>query len=176
MNPEVYEYYKSHHICTNCGNADAVRGETLCPDCRELNRARGLRWYHNLDDEAKQAESAKKKQRREDWKTTGKCQRCGHPLETWSKYKSCETCRAKMRRYYENNRKPETLPAVLRNSYEYCYLCCKPIDRALNSKLCDKCRQICITNLSKITPEARERANQTFREYNKIYWNGVIHK
>ena len=170
-----YWFWVKHHICANCCNADTIKGQVYCASCAEINRKRAARYIANRSEEQIAIDNLRKKQRRECWESENKCKRCGHSLEpqTIGFYKSCEKCRAKMRRRYRENRPPETLPHLLRTSHEYCYMCCKPIDRTDNKTLCDKCRQICIGNLSHVTPEGRERSKKAFKELNQIFWNGV---
>ena len=35
MKHEEYVWYKSHGICVDCKSAEAVRGQTRCPDCKD---------------------------------------------------------------------------------------------------------------------------------------------
>ena len=37
---ETYHWYKEHGICVKCHQADAVRGQVLCLNCRDISRER----------------------------------------------------------------------------------------------------------------------------------------
>lgn len=75
-----YEWYKAHHICPRCGQADAAPGRTLCFDCLEKDRERNLKRYYELSDAEKEThlkkESILNKERYKRHKENGICVRC----------------------------------------------------------------------------------------------------
>ena len=70
---ESYAMYKAHGICVICRRADALRGLTVCAECREYKREHNAKWA------AAHAESERQRnaERYAGWKASGKCVKCG---------------------------------------------------------------------------------------------------
>lgn len=77
-NKERYDWLKEHNICTKCGQANAIKNQTLCIDCAVKARERTYKWYANLDDNTRKKYREKyRKERYYKLKEQGICTRCG---------------------------------------------------------------------------------------------------
>lgn len=92
-NKEIYEWYKSHNICTCCRREKVTDGKVLCKMCRR-DRAEYVKLYY-LDHADKKKAYAK--QRREYYKANHLCQSCAKPLPDGHTKIWCESCSAKYR-------------------------------------------------------------------------------
>ena len=75
-----YHWYKDHGICVQCGQRDAEKGKTLCPECKSGRKPQVeefLRRYYRL-------------------KEAGLCVACGKALPVDGQLK-CYECREKHR-------------------------------------------------------------------------------
>lgn len=165
---ERYYWYMANRICVNCRKERAARGHTKCANClddaKETNKKRNAA----MSDKQKEAESKRKKEYQERLYRERRCGRCTKPLEPWSPYKTCQRCRARCRiKNAEYRVKQGAIPAVLRNSKDYCSVCSKPIDASNGKKICDRCYDNCLKNLEKAN---QNRNNDYFRRLNNIFW------
>ena len=117
----LYEWYKSHHICTQCLREDATPGRTLCPDCAEKNRDRAARRRAAKRDEI----NLQQKQRNLKLRENGLC-RCGRPARPGKAL--CIECAVKDNRKTIERRhaRGQTMPLGLRKELHICLRCQKP--------------------------------------------------
>lgn len=164
LDREIAAWLKENHFCVHCRKEPAARGHVLCANCMDYKRE----YYRQHRDAILEAQKPKRKQYYEKLVAEHKCIRCAKPLESWTPYKTCQKCRVKSRRACkEYSRRKGALPNVLRNSFEYCSICCKPIDKTLKKKICDRCYSNCMKNLEKAN---QNRNNEYFRGLNNIFW------
>lgn len=133
LKKEWREAYVKLHICTKCHEAEAVKGERLCIECREEHRQRSIQYGATHKAQVK----AKGERYVADKLSKGLCVRCGKKKAEEGK-KRCARCLAKARQYQANKRiKEGIIPRSIRVSLGYCYICGNEIDR--NGSLCNKC-------------------------------------
>lgn len=149
---EIYNWRKSHKICTKCGKEDAKKNHTLCWRCL-ANRNDYSRVYYHTQKKRSDEQRARDAECRKQY--VGKrfadnlCFRCGkYPPIGDSKYSMCVYCNAKeSAKRRENRHKNGTLPQVLRGNGLYCTHCCKPVCNG--EKLCPECYEKACKNVSK---------------------------
>jgi hypothetical protein len=117
----MYDWYKSHHICTRCRRETAVPGRILCPDCAAKSRIKAA------ERRAVKRDEINRKQR--EWnirkKEQGLC-RCGRPARPGKV--QCLECalrdnRRKTERQHANT---QVMPLGLRKELHICLRCLKP--------------------------------------------------
>ena len=125
MNHEEYLWYKDHGICVNCKTNKAVRGQTRCPDCREMQRDAGRKRYQKKQPEIRAYYKDWNKSKYEQRKADGVCVRCGKKPPQAGKL-SCTRCLIKQSQYKQNSfqRKGGT-PRWLAMDLGLCAVCCK---------------------------------------------------
>ena len=138
MTHEEYEWYKSRHICVNCKAADAVRGQTRCPDCQELQKLQSKVYYDTHKEKMNQYSHEYYKRTYQERLDAGLCTCCGkRPPKTGCK--RCETCLARKRRTRRQRIiRQGAVPRDLAADLKICYLCCKnPVIKGF--KICKSC-------------------------------------
>lgn len=156
---EYRKKQKKYHICRDCGNQDAftLSGRTYCAECA-AKQAAAKREQRAKDGGKKNQEACKK------WRDKNiaehKCVYCGRPLTENYKYKTCEYCRAKMRKRLEEKRRQDgVMTWDMRCSSDYCFQCGKnpPIE---GGRLCEKCYEkkikTCIPQFERMVEKGRE--------------------
>jgi hypothetical protein len=113
-----YEWYKEHHICTQCLKETAMPGRTLCYECAEKSIERGLA-YRTKNRESIRAKSRADYIKR---KEKGLC-RCGRPAREGKSL--CAICAAKdNKRHIERRHSAgKTMPLGLRKELHICLRC-----------------------------------------------------
>ena len=160
---ESYYWYKEHGICVKCKQEDAYKG-IMCLACKMDERKKPKKRYPEKN-AAYQAELRAKR------KAEHKCVYCGRDLYKWDDRVACGVCRAKQNAQKRQKSRIEgRVPQYFRGDGYHCAICYKLVENK-GDKLCARCYKNCLNNLAKTTPEGRERATKTFREYNTIYWN-----
>ena len=97
-----YYWYKEHGICTDCHHREAIRGQILCPDCRDKkNLAKYIR-YQKHKEEINEKNKICSERRRAKRKAEGLCVSCGKPLDT--NKTRCKCCLIKNKTYSERSR------------------------------------------------------------------------
>ena len=97
---DLYDFRKSYKMCVDCGKEKAIRGETLCPNCKDrrlewrLKRELELTDAERADFKARQA--AYQKARRDRLISEGLCVSCGKRKA--ERTLKCEKCRLKYNR------------------------------------------------------------------------------
>lgn len=168
MRKEEYLWYKQNHFCAGCRKERAARGHVLCANCLDIKKEQYRKRKAAINEQQKESESKRKKDYQERLIREKRCIRCTKPLEPWSPYKTCQGCRARWRiKNAEWRVKQGVIPAVLRNSKDYCSVCSKPIDASNGKKICDRCYDNCLKNLEKAN---QNRNNEYFRRLNNIFW------
>ena len=149
---DYYDFYKSHHICTNCRRERAINGLTLCWRCR-LDRAESdaIRWRTRTEEERKEMikNSTERSRRiREERKKAGVCAVCGTRKPKKGRV-TCEICLAnRARKAKERRIEKGGMPWEIRIDGHHCYRC---MDENLvtGKKLCPKCYEQACTDLKK---------------------------
>lgn len=100
-----YHWYKDHHICVKCGQAEAVPNRTKCDVCLEKDRNLHRENWNNVRD----VRNIYAKNRRARNKNKGMCAKCGaKPL--WGNSTSmCYDCMIVQRNATRRWRKPREL-------------------------------------------------------------------
>ena len=92
---ERYYFLKQHGMCTKCGQADAIKNQTLCINCAAKASEKTYKWYANLEEnERKEYRRKYRKNRYSKLKNQGICVRCGKKKIINSKT-LCDWCRKK---------------------------------------------------------------------------------
>lgn len=104
MNAESYYYYKSKHICVNCGVNSAYKNYVCCLECRFKKRQSSLEYYHNHKngEEFLVKHRNASKRRYNDLKEKGICTHCGKRQATENRT-LCDWC-AKRRNQRDRER------------------------------------------------------------------------
>lgn len=133
-----YDWYKEHGICVNCHKMNAIRGQTLCPDCRDRRNAQAAERYKQRKDELIPHRREYSKKRYEALKAAGLCVRCGKRQPESGKF-SCTRCIRKQSQYKQNafQRKGGT-PRWLAMDLGLCAVCCKH-PKMNDKKVCQSC-------------------------------------
>lgn len=138
------EFYREHHICTECGRVKVPGGERTCPECR----ARRDKYRKPLTNEQKEkyGEHFNEQQKSLYWqrKEQGICTRCGKRATMAGKAK-CGICLDKdaeshRKIYYQR-------PGIreYRKENHLCYYCGNEIDLE-KGQLCSACLERCRQN------------------------------
>ena len=95
---ELYDFRKAYKMCVDCGKEKAIRGETLCPNCKDRRREWDRRRLAKMTDaertDFKARQAAYQKARRDRLISEGLCVSCGkRKVES---YRQCERCRLKV--------------------------------------------------------------------------------
>lgn len=97
MSRTLYEYYKSHGICPECGQNKAVEGHVYCVTCAEAQAVCNMIRRARMTPEEKAEEYQKRQPRRkmlyQKRKAQGLCVSCGRPTEGKTR---CRRCAEKM--------------------------------------------------------------------------------
>lgn len=129
---------KKHHICRDCKKQDAytLAGRTYCAECAQKQAEAKRNEYARDRGKKNRIACQKWKQKNEE---EHKCSYCGKQLPDDCKYKTCNYCRIKMRRYNkEYRRKKGSISWEMRMSSDYCFQCAK--NKPLEGKrLCKEC-------------------------------------
>lgn len=163
---EYYYWYKEHGICVKCKKEKADNG-IMCLKCRMDERERRKCKQKRNKERATVYQTFLRQIRREEHK----CIYCGRQIPMWDKRKTCGMCRAKYNRH--KREKSNSVPSSLRGDGIHCHICFKEVE-SKGAKLCNRCYANCLKNLSKVTPEGRERSKARFKELNTIFWNEKI--
>lgn len=158
------EFYREHHLCTECGKVNVPYSERICPECRAKIRNRKNptreqkeKWNRRFRDRQKIIY----KQRAD----AGICTRCGKRKVMPGK-KKCGICLEKdaemhRKKYFD---KPNT--KEYREENHLCYFCGALIDLK-NSKTCSKCRE-----KFREKSEGKTHDNKYWRNENKSVFYG----
>lgn len=138
-----YEWYKANGICIQCLRYNTAPGKVRCEVCLAKN-AENARKYRAKKQSVSQAEHVRKL--REIRKEQGLCIWCGKPRSSYSSV-FCVDCRIKNQR--RNDAKKSGIDRSERPVYGMCYRCGKKIQ--LGNKLCAKCKDQSIANLTENT-------------------------
>ena len=114
----MYDWYKSHHICTRCRKETAVPGRTLCPDCAAQSRIKAAERRAVKRDEINQKYKEWNIQKKEQ----GLC-RCGRPARPGKV--QCVECALRDRK--RRLSKQKAMPLGLRKELHICLRCLKPV-------------------------------------------------
>ena len=130
-----YEFYKKHHICTRCGQADAIRGHTLCWDCNE----KAAKSNKKCNDAHRKENAERLRNLRAYRKENGLCSWCGKPSGNFS---YCAKHRAIKRLRVEKMRREKGIMSKSMGADGYfCGICLKPVEKK-GMKLCNRCYQL----------------------------------
>lgn len=127
-------------LCPKCQKVRLYVGEKICPDC--LEKARKFRESHRDDINRKQVIYHAKRMAERDETKCIYCQR--RPPEPG--YKSCEYCRAKLRKKYSERRAGRLTPSE-RPRYGLCYFCGEPVVNG--KKVCQKHYDMALEHLKR---------------------------
>jgi hypothetical protein len=132
---ELYEFYKKKHICTYCGQNDAIRGHTLCWDCQEKQYAANKKY----NDSHRKENAERLRKLRAYRKENGLCIQCGKPS---GKFSYCEKHRAIKRLKTEKRRREKGIMSKSMGADGYfCGICLKPVEKK-GMKLFNRCYQL----------------------------------
>lgn len=138
MKHEEYLWYKSHGICVDCRSAEAVRGQTRCPDCKDKGKISSKAYYEAHKEEMDQYKKDYYKRTYAERLQAGVCTVCGkRPPKTGCK--RCERCLARGR-YNRRQRiiRKGSVPRDIITDIGICYFCCKN-PQIPGKKICNDC-------------------------------------
>lgn len=131
---------KKAGVCRDCGKEDAYTmvGRLLCAECAEKDRLRHEQDRKDPVKYQKMLDSHNNMRNRR--KIQGMCTLCGKSLpERWP-YVTCDTCRARQKRYSEQARRRRGVPTwEERTSGKVCFICGAPQIKGL--KVCAECKE-----------------------------------
>lgn len=158
MSKEIYNWRKSHKVCTKCGQENAKQNHTLCWRCLANANDYSRIYYFShgkRSDEQRQRDKECQKRYVEERFEKGLCFKCGkYPSINGSKYSMCVQCNAKnAAKKRERMRKKGALPWILRGDGLYCFHCCKPVCKG--KKLCRECYEKMCENLRAASEKGR---------------------
>lgn len=166
---EYRKLLKEHHICRDCKEQDAytLAGRTYCAECAE-KMAEGARKRRARDGGEKNRIACQK------WKQKNieehKCIYCGRQLPDDYRYKACNYCHIKLRRYDEEyRRKKGVITWGMRTSSEYCFQCAKNKPLA-GKRLCKECYENKLKTCIPQFEECAEKGREIIRkELNRLF-------
>lgn len=132
---ERYYWYKSHGICTQCGQNDADEGHTLCLECRMAQREKGKQ---KLSTEQRYKHYQHQKRRREILIAFGICKICGKRTAREG-YVTCEFCSKKYNnKQREKSHQKGVIPREILSDGSHCAIC-GATEIKEGYKVCEKC-------------------------------------
>ena len=149
---------KEHHICRSCKRQDAytLNGRTYCAECA----GKGAEKQRNWREKHPGANAAAVKRSFEKRVAEGRCKYCGDPLPD-DGYKSCPTCRARMRKLNAEYRAAKGVNQP-RGGNGYCWQCNRrPAQEGF--RLCRECRDMKLGILAKINGKPHDNADHVWR-------------
>lgn len=159
------EFYREHHLCTECGKVNVLYSERICPECRAKIRNRKNPTREQKEKWNRGFRNRQKiiyKQRTD----AGICTRCGKRKSMPGK-KKCGICLAKdaeihRRRYMDRPNIKE-----YRKENHLCYFCGNPIDLPAGNNICS----VCLKRFKEIA-EKRKHDNPNWRKDNEMIFGG----
>ena len=137
-------FYRSIGICPYCKKEILLGEEKSCPECRAkqaeiASRRREGDGYEKIKERIRENGRMKRKERAKN----GECTMCGKKL-TDTRYKMCSACR------YKTREKRYTGRSVREERVEngFCFFC--GAKQLPGYKVCENCRNKCISNLSNV--------------------------
>lgn len=141
---EMYVWRKAHHICTKCGQEDALKGHTRCISCLEKERGKTKK---PLNTEQQYSQRIHQKRRYDLLAAFGMCTACGKRNAAPGRA-YCTECLIKRRRKSEEKRRKAGI--FPRDSYSgLCTMCNKnpPVE---GKKQCRECYEKTLRALAKM--------------------------
>lgn len=134
---ERYNWLKSHGICVACGEAEATKGQTRCPYCRDKAVEKTQKWQKKNPEYAEYQRNYQQ-QLRQYRRENGLCQQCGKPSEgkAFCKVHAAKRAQKKLDKARQDGR----FPRILMGKGEFCYFCGKPVTN-YGDKTCPECYQ-----------------------------------
>lgn len=133
-----YYWYKEHGICTRCHAEDAIKGQSLCPECRDKCNAKAKETYTERKARTRERDKQNSKALYAERKASGICVRCGKRSPQEGKL-SCTQCLIKQAKYKENSfRRKGGTPRWLAIDIGLCAVCCKN-PKMKDKKVCQSC-------------------------------------
>ena len=170
---EEYEWLKSHGMCVNCHNKEAMHGSIYCYECWEKSYDKNGKYDKEHIQENRERMKVYGKKRYAELKAKGICTKCG-------KHKAvdgetlCLSCKAK-KNSKKDPRWNNDIARSMRPSLSLCYVCGKPLNNY--EKLCDSCHEKHSENMKRLnenpTPKmiaAREKYTQEFRNFRELLY------
>lgn len=159
------EFYREHHLCTECGKVNVLYSERICPECRAKIRNRKNPTREQKEKWNRGFRNRQKiiyKQRTD----AGICTRCGKRKSMPGK-KKCGICLAKdaeihRRRYMDRPNIKE-----YRKENHLCYFCGNPIDLPAGNNICS----VCLKRFKEIAAK-RKHDNPNWRKDNEMIFGG----
>lgn len=142
---ELYEWYKEHHICPQCGSNRAAPNRVRCEECLVKNAETSRKQREKSSEDTR----IKRKTRhrtyladlRKSRKEKGLCIWCGKPQTATS---TCFCLECKIKNQKNNDKRKSGIERSERPAYGLCYRCGTPIN---GGSLCEKCLQESISHL-----------------------------
>lgn len=165
---EVYHWYASHGICTNCHSDEIYRerSSSLCLTCLMDQRDKKYVYYRErMTTEQKYKRYLYNKRRTDLLRAFGVCLRC-QKRDAAPGHVFCSICLAKRRAYDEQKRREKGIVSISFNSPTICSRC-KKTKPDNGSKLCPKCYADALKALEK-AHRCQSNKNHIWRTENKI--------
>lgn len=143
---ELYQWYKEHRICPQCGSNKAAPHRVRCWECLHKN-AESTRKQREKKNNAERQQNRNRhnvylSNLRKERKQKGLCIWCGKPRTPTS---TCFCLDCKIKNQRKNDARKIGIERSERPAYGLCYICGSAIEEG--EKLCEKCLQRSINNL-----------------------------
>lgn len=161
---ERYYWLKAHNICVDCGEAEASKGHTRCPYCRDKGVEATQNWQKANKEYYAEYQKNYQKQLRQYRRENGLCQQCGKPSDgkAFCKIHADKRAQKALDKARQNGR----FPRILMGKGEFCYFCGKPVLK-YGDKTCPECyRREC--EWSSRMRERIDYENSWFRKMNYL--------
>ncbi|MGN0508684.1 MAG: hypothetical protein ACI4GX_05570 [Ruminococcus sp.] len=167
-NREVYHWYASHGICTNCHSDEIYRerSSSLCLTClMDQREVKYVYYREKMTTEQKYKLYLYNKRRNDLLRAFGVCLRC-QKRDAAPGHVFCSNCLAKRRAYDEQKRREKGIVSISFNSPTICSRC-KKTKPDNGSKLCPKCYADALKALEK-AHRCQSNKNHIWRTENEI--------
>lgn len=163
------EWKKEQHKCVRCGKQDAYTliGRSYCYECCEYDK------NHPRSERVRENNNARQREQYHKCIELGICPTCKKRKAT-DGYKNCPICRSKKaRKRLEYQHANGTIPQELMDGTTYCSICAKPLNednRIKDKKICKRCYQSSLKNLSKAM---ENRVENAFTQAQYLFWEEI---
>lgn len=147
MSADRYYFLKEHHICVKCGQRDAFRNKTMCPECLEKEQKKGRKRYAENREQILQRKKKRNKALYARKKAEGLCVKCGQKKATKGVY--CLECYVKERKreIEKTEKRKRENGGYIREIWKEKGLCAQCGEPTLPGKrLCQKHYEIAVKN------------------------------
>lgn len=146
---------RESHLCVDCKKQDAytLNGHARCFECSFKNSKQACK-VAKVNQEKRKIDA---KARRDRWRESGKCTRCGRVKPPYDLHMTCAACRAKMNAR-RKDRMTEQEGYYPRGTPGLCYFCLHPVMEG--KKVCQRCYDARMPGMKKARETAWKKNGQ----------------